>query len=134
MEPSSINIASEIKNIRKASSQILDSLSQYELSEDVLFDIRLSVEEAIRNAIVHGNKNNKKLHVKIHYLVKNGSINVEVEDEGPGFNTDALSDPTASGNILKESGRGVLLIKKLMDSVDFNEKGNKIKMRRRLWQ
>ncbi|MDO8525864.1 MAG: ATP-binding protein [Candidatus Omnitrophota bacterium] len=132
MEEARINITSEIKNIRKASSRILDSLFQYELDEEVLFDIRLSAEEAIRNAIVHGNRNNKKLHVKIHYRVENDSLNIEVEDEGLGFKPEELPDPKVSGNRLKESGRGICLIKRLMNRVEFNKKGNKIFMEKSL--
>ena len=134
MERASIKIPSEIKNIRKVSARIMEGLAQYELGEDSLFDIRLCIEEAVRNAIVHGNRLNKKLRVKIDYWVDDEKLNVEVEDEGLGFDPLKIPDPKKNSNMLKESGRGVFLIKRLMDKVDFNQKGNKIRMEKRLWQ
>ena len=123
-----MEIPSEDRNIRKVSSEILKSLSPYKVDEHRLFDIKLCVEEAVRNAIVHGNKSDKKLHVKINYWIDAYRLNVEVEDEGPGFDPGLIPDPTKNSNIIKESGRGVCLIRKLMDSVRFNHKGNKISM------
>ena len=127
-----IEIPSQIKNIRKVSSEILESLSPYRLDENTLFDIRLCTEEAVRNAVVHGNRSNEKLRVKVSYWIDNNKLNIEVEDEGDGFNPDTIPDPTGNNNIMKESGRGVCLIRELMNSVGFNEKGNKIKMEKTL--
>ena len=127
-------IPSEIKYIKKVSSEILDSLSPHKIDEDTLSDIRLCAEEAIRNAIVHGNRSNKKLHVKVNYRLENDRIIIEVEDEGAGFDPRKIADPTGDDNIMKESGRGICLIKRLMDKVDFNQKGNKIRMEKRLWR
>lgn len=132
VEKVSITISSETKNIRKVSSEILKNVSAYKVDDDRLFDIRLCVEEALRNAIVHGNHSDKKLPVKVAYWREGDDINIEVEDEGSGFDYKRLPDPTENENILKNSGRGVYLIKKLMDRVEFNERGNKIKMAKRL--
>jgi serine/threonine-protein kinase RsbW len=128
----SIEIPSEIKYIRKVSSEILESLSPYGPDEKRLFDIKLCAEEAIRNAIVHGNRADKKLHVRVSYWVEKDKLNIVVEDEGPGFDPEKVPDPTEKGNMFKESGRGVRLIRKLMDKVDFNEKGNRIRMEKAL--
>jgi serine/threonine-protein kinase RsbW len=128
----SLKVPSEIINIEKVSSEVLKSLSSYGIDEDRLCDIRLCTEEAVRNAIVHGNRSNKELYVKVDHWVDNNRFYIEIEDEGAGFAPDRVPDPTGNGNILKESGRGVLLIKKLMDRVDFNEKGNRIRMEKAL--
>ena len=127
-----IESPSQIKNTRKVSSEILEKLSPYRLDENTLFDIRLCTEEAVRNAVVHGNRLDEKLLVKVSYWIDNGKLSIEVEDEGAGFNPDTIPDPTGNNNIMKESGRGVCLIRELMDSVEFNEKGNKIKMEKTL--
>jgi serine/threonine-protein kinase RsbW len=100
----------------------------YGLDEDGGFDIRLCVEEAVRNAIVHGNHSDRKRSVKVDCRVENGAAIIEVEDEGAGFDYNNVPDPTKESNILKNSGRGVYLIKKLMDKVEFNKAGNRIKM------
>ena len=123
-----IIVPSETKSIRMVSSKLLDALTPYGVSEDTLFDIRLCTEEAVRNAIVHGNLSDKHLLTTVSYWIEDGKIFIEVEDEGVGFNRGNLPDPTADGNILKGSGRGVYLIEKLMDSAKFNESGNKITM------
>lgn len=130
----SIEISSEIKNIKRVSFEIRDSLSPYNVNEDRLFDIRLCTEEAVRNAIVHGNRSNVKLRVRVHYRIEKDKISIEVEDEGSGYDPEGIPDPTDDEDIMKESGRGVYLIKKLMDRVDFNEKGNKIIMEKNLWR
>ena len=128
----SIEILSEIKNIKRVSSEILGSLLPYNVSEDRLFDIRLCAEEAVRNAIVHGNRSNAKARVRVYYRIENDRINIEVEDEGDGYDPDSIPDPTGDNDIMKESGRGVYLIRVLMDRVEFNKKGNKITMEKAL--
>jgi len=127
-----MKVPSEIKSIKRVSSKILSSLSSYELNKDTLFDIRLCTEEAVRNAIVHGSGLRKGSRVSVYYWVDKGKLHIEIEDEGAGFDSNTVPDPTENSNILKKSGRGVYLIKKFMDRVSFNEKGNKIKMEKAL--
>ena len=102
------------------------------MDEYSLFDIRLCAEEAVRNAIVHGNLSDGKKSVKISFEIEKDALIVEVEDEGRGFDPGLLPDPAAGDNIMKAAGRGVYLIKRLMDKVEFNETGNRIKMVKRL--
>lgn len=123
-----IKIPSDIKYIRKVSGRILGDLAPYNMDESLLFDIRLCVEEAVRNAIDHGNNSDKHLPVKVAYWVSGSELNIEVEDSGKGFDHRQLPDPTDGNNIMRNSGRGVYLIKKLMNQVVFNETGNKILM------
>ena len=124
-----IEVPSDDKSGKKVSARIMNSLSPYSLQQNRLFDIKLSVEEAVRNAVVHGNKSNPRLFVRVNYKIESDQVKIEVEDEGAGFDPASIPDPTNNKEaMLKESGRGVWLIKKLMDKVDFNVKGNKIKM------
>lgn len=125
-------IPSEIKYIKKISADILKSLAPYHVDEDKAFDIRLCVEEAVRNAIVHGNRSDKRLSVKVTYWTDHGAVNIKIEDEGRGFDAGAIADPTTDENMMRNCGRGIYLIRKLMDKVEFNEKGNKIKMVKQL--
>ncbi len=127
-----IKVPSETRYIRKVSSGILSGIARYNVDESRLFDIRLCVEEAVRNAMVHGNHCDKKLSVRTVYWVDNGALNIEIADEGPGFDRADVADPTLESHILKNSGRGVYLIRKLMDKVEYNEKGNKVTMMKRL--
>lgn len=123
-----INIPSENRYIKKVSGRILSSLESRGVSEEKAFDIRLCVEEAVRNAIVHGNQSLRGKTVKTAYWIEGDRLTIEVEDEGKGFDHNKLPDPTDSNYIMRRSGRGVYLIKKLMDEVDFNAIGNKITM------
>ena len=131
-EKNIIKIPSDIRNLRKVSSEILGSISSYKIDESGIFNIRLCVEEAVKNAIVHGNRSNKKLSVRVSYWINDDKLTIEVEDEGAGFDHERLPDPTADENLLRTSGRGVYLIKRLMDEVEYNQNGNKIRMTKHL--
>ena len=121
-------IPSQIEYLRKVSSRILDALASRNVPETTLFNIRLCVEEAVRNAVVHGNHCDKNLSVTVTYWAEGRKFFMEVADEGKGFDHRRLPDPTDSEHILRNSGRGVYLIRKLMDKVEFNETGNSIRM------
>jgi serine/threonine-protein kinase RsbW len=127
-----IKVPSETRCIRKVSSRVLSGLNRYNVDEGRLFDIRLCVEEAVRNAMIHGNHSDSGLSVRTAYRVDNDILTIEIEDEGSGFDHASVDDPTLSAHILKNSGRGVYLIKKLMDKVEYNDKGNKVIMTKKL--
>ncbi len=127
-----LRVSSETKNIRKISSRVMASLERHNVDEGRIFDIRLCIEEAVRNAMVHGNRSDRSLPVKVSYWIGNGSLTMEIEDAGDGFNAAAVADPTDDANVTKNSGRGVYLIRKLMDRVEYNEKGNKVTMTKKL--
>ena len=127
-----IEIPSQNKYAKEVSSKILKALSPRKIGEDRAFDIKLCVEEAVRNAILHGNNSKRDLFVKVRYWFSGGNITIEVEDKGKGYIPELVPDPTKGENIMKGSGRGVYLIKRLMDMVEFNDKGNKIRMVKRL--
>jgi serine/threonine-protein kinase RsbW len=84
--------------------------------------------EAVTNAIVHGNKNNPEKEVRIRIENLKSRIKVEVMDEGEGFNPDKVPDPTLPENLLKESGRGIYIMKMLTDDVKIKstKKGTKV--------
>lgn len=121
-------VPSEISYIRKASQKVLHALGRKRLNASILFDIRLCVEEAVRNAIVHGNELDKKLPVRIRYSFDDKRFEIVVEDKGRGFNYKKVPDPTTEKNIWRGGGRGVYLINYLMDEVEYSDKGNIIKM------
>jgi len=123
-----IKIPSDVRQIAKVSSKILEDLARKKVTDSLVFDIRLCIEEAVRNAIVHGNKSAKALPVRVSYWFKDDTLTIEVEDRGGGFDRDKIPNPTIGDNILKNSGRGVYLMKNIMDEVTYNEKGNLVRM------
>lgn len=124
----SLKIPSENRYIKKISGRILSDIKPYRVSEENAFDIKLCVEEAVRNAIVHGNHSNRSKTVTTTFWMDGGHLMIEVEDEGSGFDHRNLPDPTDANYIMRNSGRGVYLIRKLMNCVEFNQTGNKITM------
>ena len=115
----SITIASNLKElsrIEKLSGQIAKKMS---LSDDQHDNLSIAVTEAVGNAIVHGNKKDPKKKVYITFHLEEDRVKVTVTDEGKGFNPDALTDPLDPKYIMKESGRGIFILKSLMDDVSF---------------
>ena len=129
-----MTVPSETGNIRKVSARILSNLTPYRLDEATIFDIKLCIEEAVRNAIVHGNRADKRRSVTVTFWVEGGALMIEIADEGSGFDQSTLADPTSALHILKNSGRGVYLIKKLMDRVEYTDNGTRVLMVKKLQQ
>ena len=80
----------------------------------------LAVREAVMNAVLHGNKERAGTTVLVEYSVGESEIEVCVQDEGEGFDPDELADPLSETNLLAAGGRGVYLIKQLMDEVTYS--------------
>jgi serine/threonine-protein kinase RsbW len=87
-----------------------------------------SVIEAVANAIIHGNKADITKNIEISVCVDRNKLNIEVQDEGDGFDASNLPDPLAPENIPKPCGRGIFLIKSFMDNVDFDFTGKGTKL------
>jgi serine/threonine-protein kinase RsbW len=88
------------------------------------FAIRLSLEEAIVNAIKHGHQNDPSKRVRIRDRLQADTFLAEVEDDGAGFNPHDLPDPTEPENLNRPCGRGVFLMRQYMTWIRFNERGN----------
>ena len=90
------------------------------LSEEQLSVLLLAVTEATTNAIIHANKCNPEKLVKVHAYIEDSKLIIKIKDEGKGFDPSKLPDPTEPENLLKDSGRGVYLMKVYMDEVKYN--------------
>lgn len=125
MKTIKISIPSLIENIKIIESFIDNAKESFEINDDIYGNIMISVTECISNAIIHGNQNdkNKLVHLELH--VENDTLKFTIEDEGIGFDSNELKDPTAPENIEKAGGRGIFLIKHLSDDVKFEENGKK---------
>jgi serine/threonine-protein kinase RsbW len=99
--------------------------------EDDLHKIGMSVRECMVNAVVHGNRYNARK--KVHVMIQRTSdrLAVVIQDEGEGFDMAELPDPLANENLLRHSGRGLLLIQAFMDEFQIRPrqpKGTEVKM------
>jgi serine/threonine-protein kinase RsbW len=103
------------------------------LSDEERDSLAIAVTEVGNNAIIHGNKRDPDKQVHLHITVNEGEIRVVIRDEGPGFNPDTLSNPLDPENLLRESGRGVFIVRSLMDEVsfDFSKGGTEITLIKR---
>ena len=126
-----ISINSELKNVRPIVEEILKLLKKNNVGDSHIFDIRLSLEESLINAIKYGNRFDRDLKVDIEYQLDADKIIIDIADKGKGFDHKAVPDPTNSENLLIPRGRGVYLIKHLMDKVEYNNKGNRVTMEKR---
>jgi len=96
--------------------------------EECTVNLPLVMDEALSNAIIHGNKRNENLKVHVRIYISSHRIVIQVEDQGAGFPAEGIDDPTQRENLFKGSGRGLFLIKELMDSVRFEKGGRVIEM------
>ena len=123
-----IEILSEIGNLRIVEKAIDEISAELNISQDNYGKIMVSAMEAVNNAIIHGNKSESSRKVIISISHKRNILKISVEDEGQGFKPGLIPDPTKPENIEKVSGRGVFLMSKLADKIEFNEKGNIVTM------
>jgi serine/threonine-protein kinase RsbW len=96
--------------------------------------IMLTLSEAVNNAIVHGNNEDPEKQVIIRTTMNrdNNILEISVEDEGEGFDPDAIPDPLKEENLLNEGGRGVYLIEQYADDIQFSQNGSKVTITFRL--
>ena len=126
-------IPTDLSRVQKASSGILAFLKPLEIDEACLFDIRLCLVEALINAMKYGNRLQKNLKVRVRVEADpDREVRIRVEDKGAGFDVKSLEDCTRKENLLRNRGRGVYLIRQLMDRVQYNSQGNSILMVKRL--
>ncbi len=101
---------------------------QYKISNDKYPDILISLTEAVNNAIIHGNKEDRDKYVEIEINQTVKGLSFLVSDEGKGFNPKNVPDPTSPENIGCCGGRGVFLMKQLADKVEYHDNGRKVEI------
>ena len=126
-----MTLASNPKNIGKVEAFLKKVGGTVEFDEIQMHKLMISLTEAVNNAIIHGNKLNpgKKVHVTCEVLP--GWLLFLVRDQGAGFKPDTIKNPLAKENLTRESGRGVFLMRTLMDKVEFDRSDGGMEVR--LW-
>lgn len=123
-----ITIPSTPAGRREAEAEVMRSVSELGFSEEARFSIKLAMEEAVVNAIKHGNRFDRDKKVHIRYVCNGKTLKIVIRDEGQGFNPRDVPDPTAPENITLPYGRGLMLMNAYMDSVEFSPAGNEVTM------
>jgi serine/threonine-protein kinase RsbW len=125
----SITINSDIEKL-KIVETLVDTLSKkLGVSDEVYGKILISTVEAVNNAILHGNKGDRNKMVTVIMSADGNVLDITVTDEGEGFEYGNLPDPTDPKNIENLHGRGVFLMRRLADAIEYNSSGNEVKMR-----
>jgi len=112
-------ISSEVRlvDVVHTASEAMAGIAGFD--EDDALNVGIAVREAVINAIIHGNKRDPARKVDVSLEARVGSIRAQVLDEGAGFDQAATPDPTAGDNLMRSSGRGILVIRAFVDRVDF---------------
>jgi len=121
-------IPSDTDEARKVLDEMLKKLAENGWGEEDTFGVHLAVEEALMNAIKHGNQLDPEKSVDVAYRLNATDLEIEVEDEGDGFDPNDVPDPTLEENLELPSGRGLMLMRTFMGVVEHNEKGNRVAM------
>ena len=111
-------LESKLDSVDEAEELAVKMAENAGFEEDDLHKIAMSVRETMVNAVVHGNRYNA--HKKVHVKVSGGPgrLEIKIADQGDGFELEALPDPLAENNLLRNSGRGIFLMKAFMDEVE----------------
>ncbi|HYJ48028.1 MAG TPA: ATP-binding protein, partial [Pyrinomonadaceae bacterium] len=110
---------------------LIERVSKLGIIKPERSNLFVALDEAFVNAVKHGNCNDPRKLVRITAELSSKEARFTVEDEGQGFNVQAIPDPRDPTNLFKTSGRGVLLIYNIMDEVQYNERGNRLTMVKR---
>ena len=127
--PKKIVILSDKSELATVEKFVAELFEEYNIAFKYFNKVFLCVSEAVVNSIEHGNKNdkNKKISIFTDYALE--CVYIKIRDEGKGFNIDDIVNPTIEGNIKKESGRGIHIIKSLSQKIEYNREENSIQFK-----
>ncbi len=124
-------IPTDLEAARAAAEEMLGAVEACGCGVEILFAIRLALEEALANAIKHGNRYDPSKRITVTVETDAESTIITVADEGAGFDPCCIPDPTVDENLEKPGGRGIMLMRAYMDDVAYNEGGNEVRMVKR---
>jgi serine/threonine-protein kinase RsbW len=128
-EKAVLHLVNTRADIERAENALLAALEQFKYPDAARFAVRLALEEALVNAFRHGHKNlPPDATVRFEFVASPSSLEMEIEDQGPGFDPAKVKDPTLDENLETPTGRGLLLMRAYMASVEYLGRGNHVRM------
>lgn len=127
-------LPSHIEAVADAAAAVTGFIRDCGAPDDAAFGIEMAVREAVTNAMVHGNQEDEAKSVEVVFNCHDNELEIEVRDEGEGFDPASVPDPTDPANLMKTSGRGIFLIRTFMDDVQYMhrpEGGTAVRMSKR---
>lgn len=126
--PLDFEIPSDPAEVRRVQEEIEASLRSFNFTDHEVFGIRLALEEALVNAVKHGNQMDRNKKVRITYSICPERFDIYIADEGCGFDPEDVPDPTAVENLERPCGRGLMLMRHYMSEVHYCKVGNTVTM------
>ena len=130
-----LTVPSRLEEMAAVHALVDEAIKEFQLSEDLAHWMELTISESMINAIQHGNKCDPAKNATLKISCDGTAIEIIVEDQGKGFQLDDIADPTNVENLLKPSGRGILIIRSFMDEVDLSRReggGSRLRMLKRI--
>jgi len=126
-----LRLASHPRNVGRVEAFLLKVNRQARLDDGTMYRLLVACTEAVNNAILHGNKADPEKVVLVTCRLARRCLTLRVKDQGPGFDASKLPSPLEEQNLMRESGRGVFLMRSLMDEVRFErlKRGSVVQMR-----
>jgi serine/threonine-protein kinase RsbW len=126
IEHLAFTISSTEEQGRDVQKQVLEAVQRHGFVGQEFFGIKLALEEALVNAIKHGNGRDTKKRVIVNARISDNRFQISIEDQGPGFDRSSVPDPTSEENLEKCSGRGILLMESYMSKVAWDHGGRRV--------
>ena len=114
-----ISFPSDVEYLEKIEKTSAEIASAAGFDESTVDDISIALTELVNNAIHHGNKNDLNKIVTVSFKVDEKKLSISISDQGQGFSPSTISDPVHPDNLMADNGRGIYLVKALMDDVDY---------------
>lgn len=128
-----LELPSDVRSIEHAVEYVVRRCHGCERhAQRLRLNFRVGLTEALSNAMLYGNAHDPSKRVRVEVSISEGAIQARVTDQGRGFDPRAIPDPTCPENILKSGGRGLFLMRQLLDEVRYNESGNEVTLVLRL--
>lgn len=120
-----LELPSDIRAIEDAVEYVVSRCSGCEIhARRLRLNFRVGLTEALSNAMLYGNGQDPAKSVRVEVLISTAAITARIIDEGTGFDPRAVPDPTTPENVCRAGGRGLFLMRELLDEVHYNDRGN----------
>ena len=123
-----LSFPSKIESLRIVEKTVDELSAEFNINSEVYGNILIATLEAANNAILHGNKLDESKEVNVEIKIEKNKLKIIVNDKGPGFDYENIPDPTAPENIENINGRGVFLMEKLSDEMEFRDNGSTVEL------
>ena len=128
-----LELPNDLRQIEHAVEYVMERCAECRThGRKLRLNFRVSLTEALSNAMLYGNGRDPRKRVRVEVIVGERELTARITDEGTGFDPTHIPDPTEPNNLEKSGGRGLFLMRELMDEVRFNERGNQVTLVLRL--